>query len=228
MGDEVHLFYQTYGNGPRDAIGHAVSADGRTFRRHPANPVFRPTGAWNNGRAIDADALPHGDQMFLFFATRDPTGRTQMLGVATAPLSSAFGPNDWRQRCEAPILAPALPWETRCIEAPSVLYHGGRFVMFYAGGYNNDPQQIGVAISSDGLSWRRLFDEPLVPNGRPGAWNSSESGHPGIFVDADGRTVLFYQGNPDNGRTWHISALDIGWRDGRPFVIGDTQSKAPP
>ncbi len=38
----VHLVYQTYGNGPRDAICHAVSDDGLMFRRPLGNPVFRP------------------------------------------------------------------------------------------------------------------------------------------------------------------------------------------
>ena len=28
LGPQVHLFYQSYGNGPRDAICHAVSNDG--------------------------------------------------------------------------------------------------------------------------------------------------------------------------------------------------------
>ena len=48
--------------------------------------------------------------------------------------------------------------------------------MFYASGYNNNPQQIGVATSADGVNWTRLFHEPLLTNGAPGEWNSSESG----------------------------------------------------
>jgi hypothetical protein len=90
--------------------------------------------------------------------------------------------------------------------------------MFYAGGYNNDPQQIGVATSPDGLQWTRLLAEPLLPNGRPGEWNSSESGHPGVFQDEDGRTFLFYQGNDDRGRTWHLSSLELAWRGVTPYI----------
>ena len=40
----VHLFYQSYGGGPKDAICHAWSRDGVHFERDPSNPVFRPTG----------------------------------------------------------------------------------------------------------------------------------------------------------------------------------------
>ena len=49
-----HLFYQMYGNGPRDAICHAMSDDGLSLTRDVTNPILRPTGAWNCGRAIDA------------------------------------------------------------------------------------------------------------------------------------------------------------------------------
>ncbi|WCJ60528.1 family 43 glycosylhydrolase [Fontisphaera persica] len=207
----VHLFYQTYGNGPRDALCYAVSRDGIHFQRHPENPIFRPTGDWNNGRAIDAEPLIWRNQWWLYFATRDPFGRTQMLGVATADLRRPISRTSWKQQGSGPLLRPELPWETRCIEAPSIIIRGETLVMFYAGGYNNDPQQIGVAVSQDGVHWQRRFTEPFLPHGRSGTWNESESGHPGIFEDDDGRTYLFFQGNPDRGRTWILSAVEVGW-----------------
>ncbi len=216
LNGQVHLFYQTYGNGPKDAICHAVSADGIHFKRDASNPVFRPTGAWNNGRAIDAEVVPFRDELLLYFATRDPGGQTQMLGVASAPITSDFGRSAWRQVCDGPLLRPELPWEKRCLEAPCVARRGDTLVMFYAGGYNNDPQQIGVAASADGVKWQRLADEPLLANGAPGEWNSSESGHPGFFQDTDGRSYLFFQGNDDRGRTWRLAAVELEWDNNRP------------
>ncbi|MDB6137514.1 MAG: glycoside hydrolase, partial [Verrucomicrobiaceae bacterium] len=90
--------------------------------------------------------------------------------------------------------------------------------MFYAGGYNNEPQQIGVATSKDGLTWKRVSDRPLVPNGPPGSWNASESGHPGVIVDQAGRTQLFFQGNADKGKSWDLSKVTLDWVNGRPVV----------
>lgn len=216
---KVHLFYQTYGNGPRDAICHAVSTDGLNFQRDASNPVFRPIGDWNSGRAIDAEVFPVGDRLLLYFATRDPAGKVQMLGVAGADLKSDFSRSTWRQLSDAPILRPELPWEKNCIEAPTLLRHEDTLYLFYAGGYNNDPQQIGVATSKDGLQWTRLSREPLLAHGRAGEWNSSESGHPGVLADDDGRTWLFFQGNPDKGRTWWLAAVELGWADGRPVPL---------
>lgn len=216
----VHLFYQTYGNGPKDALCHAVSDDGLRFVRNPSNPIFAPDGDWNNGRAIDADVIPYKSELLLFFSTRDPSGCVQMGGVAAAPLGSDFARAAWRHRSvDGPILRPELPWERDCIEASALCERGGRLYLLYGGGYNNAPQQIGCAVSSDGVRWARISDEPLLPNGAPGAWNASESGHPFVFRDpTDGCYHLFFQGNADGGHTWFLSRRELLWQDDRPVL----------
>jgi hypothetical protein len=215
----VHLLYQTYGNGTKDAICHATSADGLRFVRNATNPIFRPTGTWTVGRAIDAEVVRHGGRWFLYAATRDPDMKIQMITGAVS--DSGFDRSAWRMLADRPLLKPELPWEQDCIEAPSVIQHGDTMFMFYAGAYNNAPQQIGLARSTDGVTWTRVSDEPFLRNGAPGNWNSSESGHPGVFVDDDGTPYLFYQGNNDGGRTWLLSVVRLAWRDGRPAIAGD-------
>jgi beta-1,2-mannobiose phosphorylase / 1,2-beta-oligomannan phosphorylase len=228
---KLHLFYNSYGNyqigsqaniRPTDALCHATSEDGIHFTRNPTNPIWYPKDGWNNGRAIDLDVIEWGGKLIIYYATRDPSGKVQMLHAVTADRNSDFGASAWSPLCEGPILKPELPWETNCIEAPSVLKREGKLYLFYGGGYNNDPQQIGCALSQDGVHFERLFLEPLIPNGEPGDWNASETGHPGVFEDSDGRTYLFVQGNNDRGHTWFLSCYEIGWRDGRPFVMWDS------
>lgn len=215
---KVHLFYQTYGNGKNDAICHAVSSDGLHFTRDETNPIFHPTGSWTAGRAIDAEVARFHGRWFLYGATRDPEMKVQMAIGATS--AKGFARADWKQIGNAPLLKPEFPWEGECIEAPTTIQRGGYLYMFYAGAYNNAPQQIGVARSRDGVHWERHGAEPFFPVGKPGEWNSSESGHPCIFRDNDGKTYLFYQGNPDNGKTWLISWAQVGWKNGWPYVIG--------
>ncbi len=209
---KVHLFYQTYGNGASDAICHAYSSNGITFTRNATNPIFRPTGDWNCGRAIDAEIFHFGNKYFLYFATRDKPYVKQLTGVATAPdTTTTFNKSVWTQACTAPILAPEYPWEGNCTEGASIIQRNGKLYMFYAGNYNNYPQQIGVAVSTDGLAWTKLSTTPFLANGAAGTWNKSESGHPGIFDFEGIESYLFYQGNNDGGKTWWLSQIQVYW-----------------
>ena len=218
---QVHLFYQGGTVMQKDAICHAVSDDGVHFQKDVSNPVYHPTEMpWSIGRAIDAEVFVHGDSLFLFFATRDPTFKRQLVGLAKAPLASDFSQSTWTDVTKAqPVLAPDLPWEGDCIEAPTFAEHGGLLYLFYAGSYNNSPQQIGVATSTDGLQWTRMSDHPLLANGAAGAWNQTESGHPGILQDDDGQTYLYYQGSTDAGRTYFLSVLKVKWEGKQPVLV---------
>lgn len=217
LNHKVHMFYQSYGNFPNDKLCHAVSDDGIHFTRD-SEPIFAPSGEWNNGRAIDADVIVFGKRLLMYFATRDKAGQIQKLGVCAAPTDSEFKAVDWKQICDNSILEPTLPWERSCIEAPAVCENEGKIYLFYGGGYNNEPQQIGCAVSDDGVHFQRLSDEPFLKNGLPGTWNSSESGHPFAFQDDDGQYYLFYQGNADNGNTWYLSCKKIQFCNGVPVL----------
>lgn len=84
-----------------------------------------------------------------------------MQGVATASLNTDFNREDWTQACDKSILYPECDWEGECIEGASIVKKDNKLYMFYAGAYNNAPQQIGGAVSEDGLNWKRLSEEPF-------------------------------------------------------------------
>lgn len=225
INDQVHIFYQTYGNWRKDAICHAVSDDGFTFRKNPDNPIFHPTDDWCAGRAIDADVCILNQRLYLYFATRDHDMRIQKVGGAWAPLESDFGKDQWHQLARQSLLIPELKWEGECIEAPATIVHDGKIYMFYGGSYNCTPQQIGCAVSDDGIFFRRTALTPLIPCGQTGAWNSSESGHPFAFRDDDGRMYLFYQGSPDMGKTWYLSRAEFSLENGCPVILSCQKEK---
>ena len=116
------------------------------------------------------------------------------------------------------VLAPEYSWEEQCTEAPAALVKDGKVWLFYGGAYNCSPQQIGLAVSSDGVFFRKTSDKPFLPAGEAGSWNSSESGHPYVFADDDGRTYLFYQGSSDNGATWYLSKRELLFDGGVPAL----------
>lgn len=216
--NQVHLFYQTYGNWERDAICHAVSEDGFHFVKNPENPVFAPDTDWCCGRAIDADVCVFRGRLHLYFATRDHHMKIQKVGGAWAPLDSDFGKKSWTMLANQALLSPVLPWEGECIEAPATLVHDDKIYMFYGASYNCTPQQIGCAVSKDGIFFERICTEPFLPCGAPDDWNSSESGHPYVFCDKDDRIYLFYQGSPNNGQTWYLSKVELTITNGDPCI----------
>lgn len=215
----VHLFYQAHALSRNDAICHATSTDGMNFVKDPSNPVFRPTDDWCCGRAIDADVCIFGDYLYMYFATRDHAFQIQKVGGARARLDSGFSRGDWEQLTNQVILHPEMDWEMCCIEAPATVVEDGKIYMFYAGAFNCSPQQIGCAVSEDGVLFRRVSNRPLLGPGPEGSWNHCESGHPYVFRDDDGRIHLFYQGSPDMGKNWYLSHGLIEIEDGMPRII---------
>lgn len=222
LDDRVHLFYQTYGNWRTDAICHAVSEDGLHFVKNPENPVYAPEASWCCGRAIDADVCVFNGRLYMYIATRDHEMQVQKIGGAWAELDSGFGKKAWTHLADQSLLAPEMRWEKTCIEAPATIVENGKIYMFYGGAYNCSPQQIGCAVSEDGVFFRRVSKEPLLPCGEAGSWNSSESGHPYAFRDDDGRAYLFYQGSADMGKTWYLSRKEICFDAGMP-VLADVE-----
>ena len=77
-------------------------------------------------------------------------------------------------------------------------------------------QQIGCAVTEDGIHFEKLDSVPFLANGEPGSWNAEESGHPFAFRDEDGTAWLFYQGF--DGETWRITRRKLEFRDGRPVL----------
>ena len=216
--DTLHLFYQAYGNFGTETICHATSVDGINFDHDPTNPVFTATGAWNCGRAIDAEVVEFNGKYFMYFATRDPAKEIQFQGVAAANKNSGLHAGDWTLQLDETILKPELLWEGQCIEGATTIVRGNTLYMFYGGAYNRSPQMIGVATSKDGIHFKRLSDEPFLRNGEPGSWNELESGHPDIFEDQDGTTWLFYQGFNKADNSWEISKIRVLWKRGKPYL----------
>jgi predicted GH43/DUF377 family glycosyl hydrolase len=209
---KIHLFCQgkAKGGNRNDAIWHATSEDGITFKLNGDKPIFRPKCKWALDRAIDAEVYKVDDRLILMYATRDPDGKIQMLGMASAPYGSDYGADKWMNLSDdKPLIKPDLPWEMNCIEAPTVIKHKGIWYMFYAGAYNHERQQIGVAWSADGINYKRLQNCPVLPHGPEKSWNAWESGHPGVFVDDDGMAYLFYQGKASLKGDYRLSCLKI-------------------
>ena len=216
FGGKIHLFYQRQWKDAHNNnnIWHAVSRDGITFTNTADEPVFVMDAPWAIDRSIDAEVYRVKDRLILLFATRDPEMKVQMLGMAHAPYRSDYGPGKWTlDSVDGPMMKPDHEWEGHCIEAPTILKHKGIWYLFYAGAYNHERQQIGLATSLDGIHFQRIAPEGLVfPAGEEGTWNHGESGHPGIFRDRDGQVYLFFQGKASLKANYLLSVCKLDFR----------------
>ena len=215
FGGKIHMFYQRIWPDAHNNnnIWYATSEDGITFTNCFDEPILVPDTPWSIDRSIDAEVYRVKDKLILLFATRDKSATVQMLGMAEAPYRSDYGPDKWTLlSVDGPLLKPEYDWEQHCIEAPTVIKYKGLWYMFYAGAYNHELQQIGLAVSDDGYHYTRVEGEGLVfPIGEEGAWNHGESGHPGVFRDRGGKMYLFYQGKASPKSNYMLSVCRLGF-----------------
>lgn len=210
---KIHMFYQRNWKeaGGNSNIWHATSEDGLLFTNTCDTPIIVPETNWSLNRSIDAEVYRVKDKLMLMFATRDTTATYQLLGMAEAPYGSDYGPDKWTLlSTDGPFFKPDYPWEMSCIEAPTVIKEKGVWYLFYAGAYNHEKQQIGLATSTDGINFTRIPPDGLLfTSGAEGTWNHGESGHPGVFRDDDGQVYLFFQGKDSPDGNYMLSVCKV-------------------
>jgi len=101
----------------------------------------------------------------------------------------------WERSKETPILAIQDPdcaqWESACIYQPWLVEYGGVFYNYYnARPHGNE--QMGLATSTDLLTWHRYPGNPVVRN-RPGGYDEQFASDGKVFRDGD-HWVMFYFG----------------------------------
>lgn len=102
--------------------------------------------------------------------------------------------------------------EYECQACPDVIFHNGKYHMFFSSRYSNNYKnkeggyRMGYASSVDMVNWNRC-DEMAGLGVSENGWDSEMVSYPHVF-DLDGETYMFYQGN-EMGRTgFGLAKLD--------------------
>jgi hypothetical protein len=90
-------------------------------------------------------------------------------------------------RAPVTVLEATQPWEGGTVGAPSPLRVDGEIWLFYAGA-----DGIGLATSSDGASFTRVGDAPIL-TAVAGGWETGPPASPGAIRLEDGSFQLFYE-----------------------------------
>jgi len=117
-------------------------------------------------------------------------------------------------------------FDSALIYAPHVIKIGAEYWMFYGGNtYSSGTfaffsQKIGLAISTDGVNFTKVPDNPIATNGINGTWDHLGANYPSAILYKDTLRV-YYSGmqdsifnfNPNIGYFYLDSSLSIGYRN---------------
>jgi len=157
-------------------------------------------GSQSNG-GIRIDSMD--EDAGLAWLTLTSTGGTQRIGVGNIEEDGTLSP------VQGAVFEGSSGFDKDGAGSPVVVRRGSGWVMYYAG-YRNSSASIGMATSSDGLSWTPL-DKVLEPGDE---WDARSTIPGSIESLGDGVFRLWYSGF--DGEVWRIgSALSS---DGQTFA----------
>ena len=103
-------------------------------------------------------------------------------------------------------------WEHYAVDNPYVFREGGKYYCFYEaqdkltsqGGH----ERIGLAVSDDGIQWRKSDHNPMLDVGADGAWDDVVAKLPAGVIRHDGRYWLFYSGRDSGTKQIGLATAD--------------------
>jgi hypothetical protein len=122
------------------------------------------------------------------------------LGVSGIGYAVSVDGINWEKSKNNPVLRPgtAGQWDDGIVTVPFVMYKNGKYRMWYMGLPNNQrdyPWQTGFAISDDGISWTKDFDNnPVLSVGAAGQWDKYWAGLFSVFELNDSTYNMLYLG----------------------------------
>lgn len=207
-----HMFRNGFRSFPGESqVGYVTSPDGYTWTKQGDEPVLKTSDVPYAKIAMYASSVIWEDGCWvLFFYTWDSSSfpSSSVIGRVTQCVAGpALTP--WIADPE-PILqpGPAGDWDEKQVLAPHVLKTDSGYVMYYSGVGASGTQQIGMATSSDGVSWTKYNDpgttdqpyaqsDPVFQPDDKGAWDGAWVHQPRVFQTADGWAMI-YRGTGNN------------------------------
>jgi len=212
-GDTLHMWYtgQADINGTGHSwIGHAVSLNGKVWKRTSMNPVLSPDAEWEKVAVMCPHVIwDNKENIYKMWYSAGEQYEPDAIGYAT----SKDGIN-WVKFSNNPIFScnKTNSWEQAKVTACQVIKRSNDYLMFYIGFMNVDYAQIGMARSKDGITgWERFKDNPIIKPGME--WDSSAVYKPYVIPD-NNRWLLYYNGRRNDHEQIGIAihkGIDFGF-----------------
>jgi predicted GH43/DUF377 family glycosyl hydrolase len=215
---KFHMFRNGYPALPsRAVIGYSTSPDGIHWNYDAAEPVF------------STDDVPYADIMIfassvivqddgtwvLYFLIWDTSNIPGAIGRATAPSPTGL----WTADPE-PVFLPGEPgsWDASQVTQPSLLPNeaGDGYLMYYTGVDANGVERIGLATSSDGITWARYNDpattellyaqsDPVLEPGTEDEWDVRGAARGRVVRAPEGYAMMYRTPISGSGFTYGLA-----------------------
>lgn len=198
--DTLRMYYGVASYEPGDTIYHgrthyAWSVDGANWNRYPGNPVLNlgSPGAWDDQWLDTPDILWDGGEYKLYYFG-DSTWMTGCVNGSFGLATSSDGLN-WTKEGIVLQKGSLGDWDGNFIESPSVYYDpaSGVYAMWYSAQDTTGWINIGLAVSSDGITWFKDTANPCLSGGIFNSWDDMFVAVPSV-IRSNGVFEMWYSG----------------------------------
>jgi len=204
-GDGYEMWYTGQARG-HSWIGHARSADGKSWTRTGEKPVLAPEAEWEKVAVMCPHVIyQEREKLYRMWYSGGEQREPNAIGYATS-----IDGRVWKKHEANPILSadPQSEWEKNRVTGCQVVQHGEWYYMFYIGFADPYTAQIGVARSRDGIrGWQRHPANPIIGRTK-GQWDADACYKPFAIFEG-GRWVLWY-----NGRKADLEQIGMAVHEG--------------
>jgi hypothetical protein len=175
--DKYKMWFEADNEGRRE-LYYAHSTDGISWTLHGDNPVLAagPEG-YDQEAAAHGSVLNDGGVYKLWYHAVGDQG--PIIAYATSPDETT-----WTK--QGPVLLPQTgEWDEFALWGPSVLKLSGMYWMWYAANGPQGPLAIGVVTSTNGITWTRFLNTPVLTD-------TTRIGDPHVISDS-GKLKMWYQ-----------------------------------
>ena len=187
-------------------FGYAYSSDGINWVKYENNPILEagPSNSWESGSPEGPTVIKDDNGVFkMWYGGVDTVNNGQLTDYrSNIGYAWSVDGKSWEKYPDNPVLLTGNwgKWDAAVIQDPFVMKMDGIYYMWYSGfpewieGTDlTGIYQIGLAYSSDGITWTKSENNPVLKKGSNGSWEDVLVGFPSIILE-NGVLRMYYTG----------------------------------
>ena len=209
-GNTYHMWYTGNTPEPIGSIGYASSADGITWTKETGNPILvhEPYGEWNEQTVYEPSVVFDGLIFHMWYTSSDDPLLPGPIFIHHAISSDGL---IWsKDTLNNPVLSPGSngSWDDVWIDSHCIIYVDSIYHMWYAGTANGTYVRIGHATSSNGVTWTKDPDNPVLNLGALSSWDYPRVEAPNVVFDGNMYHMWYSGGNHSDWRIGYATSQD--------------------